>query len=73
MTLLGDAGLGKGRLLREFIAALVANKTGCRVLTLRSQPGGTLRLVGLLRALLATQCGMADTDSAEVARRAAGQ
>ena len=69
LTLLGDAGLGKSRLLREFTAALVANETDCRVLTLRLQPNGQLRLFGLLRALLATQCGMADTDSAEVARR----
>ncbi|MDP2004422.1 MAG: adenylate/guanylate cyclase domain-containing protein [Rubrivivax sp.] len=65
LTLLGDAGLGKSRLLREFTLGL----TGCRLLTLRSQPDGMLRLFGLLRALLATQCGMADTDSAEVARR----
>ena len=65
MTLLGDAGLGKSRLLREFTLGL----TGCRVLTLRSQPEGQLRLFGLLRALLATQCSMADTDSVEVARR----
>ena len=65
LTLIGDAGLGKSRLLREFTHKL----SDCRVLTLRSQPDGLLRLFGLLRALLATQCGMADTDSAEVARR----
>jgi len=65
LTLLGDAGLGKSRLLREFTIQC----TDCRVLTLRSQPDGQLRLFGLLRALLSTQCGMADTDSAEVARR----
>ena len=69
LTLLGDAGLGKSRLLREFTAALVAKGADCRVLTLRSQPDGLLRLFGLLRALLATQCGLSDTDSAEVARR----
>ncbi|MDP3614042.1 MAG: AAA family ATPase, partial [Rubrivivax sp.] len=79
LTLIGDAGLGKSRLLREFSAALVAlqqpqpqpqpQPQNCRVLTLRSQPDGQLRLFGLLRALLATQCGMADTDSAELARR----
>jgi predicted ATPase/class 3 adenylate cyclase len=68
LTLLGDAGLGKSRLLREFTAALIARKADCRVLSLRSQPDGLLRVFGLLRALLATQCGMADTDSAEVAR-----
>jgi predicted ATPase len=39
------------------------------VLTLRSQPDGQLRPWGLLRSLLALQCGVADTDSADVARR----
>ena len=65
LTLIGDAGVGKSRLLREFAVRL----TGCRVLLLRSQPDGMLRLFGLLRGLLAGQCGVADTDSAEVARR----
>ncbi len=65
LTLLGDAGLGKSRLLRELTAALI----DCRVLTLRSQPDGMLRPWGLLRSLLATQFSVADTDSAEAARR----
>ena len=65
LTLLGEAGLGKSRLLRELTAGL----TDCRVLALRSQPDGALRPWGLLRSLLATQCGVADTDSADVARR----
>ena len=65
LTLLGDAGLGKSRLLREFTTAL----SGYRVLTLRSQPDGMLRPWGLLRGLLATQFGVAETDSADVARR----
>ena len=65
LTLVGDAGLGKSRLLRDLTAALI----DCRVLVLRSQPDGMLRLWGLLRSLLATQFGVADTDSAEVARR----
>ncbi len=69
LTLVGDAGLGKSRLLREFTATISAQHTGCRLLTQRSQPDGMLRLFGLLRALLATQFGVADTDSAEVARR----
>ncbi len=65
LTLIGDAGLGKSRLLREGMAAL----KGCRLLTLRSQPDSQLRPWGLLRSLLALQCGVADTDSAEVAKR----
>lgn len=65
LTVVGDAGLGKSRLLREYTARL----EGCQVLSLRSQPDGRLRPWGLLRSLLAVQCGVADTDSAEVARR----
>ncbi len=63
-TLVGDAGLGKSRLLRELVAGL----QGCKVVMLRSQPDGMLRPWGLVRALLATQFDVADTDSAEVAR-----
>ena len=65
VTVLGDAGLGKSRLLRE----LRADGSGLRVLALRSQPDGQLRPWGLLRGLLAVQCAVADTDSTEVARR----
>jgi len=65
LTLIGDAGLGKSRLLREAMAAL----QDCRLLTLRSQPDSQLRPWGLLRSLLALQCGVADTDSADVAKR----
>ena len=65
LTLIGDAGLGKSRLLRELMAAL----QDCRLLTLRSQPDSQLRPWGLLRSLLALQCGVADTDSADVAKR----
>jgi class 3 adenylate cyclase/tetratricopeptide (TPR) repeat protein len=65
LTLLGDAGLGKSRLLRELLAGL----PDVRVLAVRLQPDGLLRPFGLLRSLLATQCGLADTDSAAEARR----
>jgi hypothetical protein len=66
LTLLGDAGLGKSRLLRE-LTAVRCKTAACS--SLRSQPDGQLRPWGLLRSLLAAQCGVADTDSAEVARR----
>jgi class 3 adenylate cyclase/tetratricopeptide (TPR) repeat protein len=73
LTLVGDAGLGKSRLLRELTAALTAHVSaipaGHRLLTLRSQPDGLLRPWGLLRSLLAVQCDVADTDSAEAAQR----
>jgi class 3 adenylate cyclase len=65
LTLVGDAGLGKSRLIREGVAAL----QDCRVIALRSQPDSQLRPWGLLRSLLALQCRVADTDSADVARR----
>lgn len=65
LTLMGDAGLGKTRLLREWVATL----PDCRVVTVRAQPDGLMRPWGLLRNLLAVQCGVADTDSAEVAQR----
>ncbi|HUG23998.1 ATP-binding protein, partial [Piscinibacter sp.] len=68
LTLLGEAGLGKSRLLREWAAALATDPDGLRWLTVRSQPDGLLRPWGLLRGLLAGQFGVADTDSAEVAR-----
>ena len=65
LTLVGDAGLGKSRLLREMVAGLQDG----RVIAVRSQPDGMLRPWGLLRSLLAVQCSVADTDSAELARR----
>jgi class 3 adenylate cyclase/tetratricopeptide (TPR) repeat protein len=69
LTLVGDAGLGKSRLLRELTAGLAAAPHACRVLAVRAQPDGMLRPWGLLRGLLATQFGVADTDSALVAQR----
>ena len=69
LTLLGDAGLGKSRLLRELAAQLQEG----RVLAVRAQPDGLLRPWGLLRSLLALQFGIADTDRAEDARRKVGQ
>ncbi len=63
-TLVGEAGLGKSRMLRE----LVAGSKGCEVIAVRSQPDGMLRPWGMLRSLLAVQFGVADTDSAASAR-----
>ena len=69
LTLVGDAGLGKSRLLRELMAALTADPSGHRLLTVRAQPDGALRPWGLLRSLLAAEFGVADNDSADTARR----
>jgi class 3 adenylate cyclase/tetratricopeptide (TPR) repeat protein len=68
LTLIGDAGLGKSRLLREWLAALSVESSRCHLLVVRAQPDGMLRPWGLLRSLLAVQFGVADTDSAELAR-----
>ena len=68
LTLVGDAGLGKSRLLREWMAALSTDPAAGQMLAVRSQPDGMLRPWGLLRSLLSTQFGVADTDSADVAR-----
>ncbi|MGE1125629.1 AAA family ATPase, partial [Pseudomonas zeae] len=38
LTLVGDAGLGKSRLLREWLGVL----PGCQAITMRSQPDGLL-------------------------------
>jgi class 3 adenylate cyclase/tetratricopeptide (TPR) repeat protein len=65
LTLLGDAGLGKTRLMRDWATQL----TDSHGITVRSQPDGLLRPWGLLRSMLAVQFGVADTDSAELARR----
>jgi class 3 adenylate cyclase len=64
LTLLGDAGLGKSRLLRE----LTSGMHGFRVCAVRTQPDGALRPWGVLRSLLALQVGMTDNDSAARAR-----
>jgi class 3 adenylate cyclase/tetratricopeptide (TPR) repeat protein len=68
ITLVGDAGLGKSRLLRELVSGL-PSEAGCRLLASRSQPDSLLRPWGLLRDWLAAQFGIADTDPAETARR----
>ncbi|MCP5273120.1 MAG: AAA family ATPase [Burkholderiaceae bacterium] len=65
LTLVGDAGLGKSRLLRELAASLPAG----RLLRLRAQPDGALRPAGLLRQLLTERFGIHDDAPAARARR----
>jgi tetratricopeptide (TPR) repeat protein len=69
LTVLGEAGLGKSRLLQEFKVRLSSDPGRSQLLTVRAQPDGQLRAWGFLRSVLAVQCGMVDTDSAEAARR----
>jgi class 3 adenylate cyclase/tetratricopeptide (TPR) repeat protein len=64
-TLVGDAGLGKSRLLRE---ALSGDGHRWTLLTARAHPRDSLRSWGLLRQLLTGYCRIADSDSAQTAR-----
>ena len=69
LTLLAEAGLGKSRLLREFQHSLSAHSSTWRLLPARAQPSGALQPFGLLRDLLLRQLDIADSDSADLARR----
>ncbi len=64
-TVIGDAGLGKTRLVSEIEARLPA---GARVLLAQSQPASLLQPYGLLRDLVARWLGIADDESVADAR-----
>ncbi|MFO1304141.1 MAG: adenylate/guanylate cyclase domain-containing protein [Burkholderiales bacterium] len=68
VTLTGDAGLGKSRLLREFQHRLDAHARRAWLLLGRSQPGNELQPYGLLRDVLAWRLQIPDSASADVAR-----
>ena len=68
-TVVGDAGLGKSRLLAEFQNVLETHPRSFWLLLGRAQPNGMLRPYGLLRDLIAWRFQIADSDSAELARR----
>lgn len=65
ITLVGDAGLGKSRLLRE---ALGGDSRRWTLLQARAHPRDSLRSWGVLRQLLTGFCRIADSDPAETAR-----
>jgi predicted ATPase len=69
LTLVGDAGLGKSRLLAEFQTALEDHPQPFWLLLGRAQSRGELQPYGLLRNLFAWRLQIADSDDAEVARR----
>lgn len=69
VTLVGDAGLGKSRLLAEFQNTLEVHPKPFWLLLGRSQPHSALLAYGLLRDVLAWRFQIADSDSAELARR----
>ncbi len=68
-TVVGDAGLGKSRLLAEFQNTLETHPQSFWLLLGRAQPNGMLRPYGLLRDVIAWRFQIADSDSAELARR----
>ncbi len=68
-TVVGDAGLGKSRLLAEFQNALETHPQSFWLLLGRAQPNGMLRPYGLLRDVIAWRFQIADSDPAETARR----
>ena len=67
VTVVGDAGLGKSRLLAEFQHTLHAQT--CWFLLGRAHPRSPQQPFGLLRDLLARQFAIGDADDAELARQ----
>jgi predicted ATPase/class 3 adenylate cyclase len=65
VTLVGEPGVGKSRLLQEWRAALGTG--GHRLLLARAQPALRQQPFGLLRALVLGHLGIADSDDAATA------
>lgn len=68
ITVVGDAGLGKSRLLSEFQKALSQRATGCCVMLGRAHPRSALQPYGLLRDLINGHLQINDSDGAAEAR-----
>jgi class 3 adenylate cyclase/tetratricopeptide (TPR) repeat protein len=68
VTILGQAGLGKSRLLLEFDHWL-ERQAGYNLFQSRSSPAGQNTPYGLLRGLLAYRFGIHDSDSPQVVRQ----
>ncbi len=67
VTVVGEAGLGKSRLLAEFQQTL--NLPACWLLLGRAHPRSALHPYGLLHDILARQLQIGEVDAAPVARR----
>lgn len=68
ITVVGDAGLGKSRLLGEFKQALQTRSVRFRMLPARAHARSALHSFDLLRDLIARQLQIEDSDSAAAAR-----
>ncbi len=68
VTVLGDAGLGKSRLLNEFKQSLERRGTSFWLLPARAHSRSALHSYDLLRDLITRQLQIEDSDSAAVAR-----
>jgi class 3 adenylate cyclase/tetratricopeptide (TPR) repeat protein len=69
VTLIGEAGVGKSRLLREFELLLGRHSTAPTVRVGRCLPYGTGMVFWALGEVLRAECGIVDTDSADQAWR----
>jgi class 3 adenylate cyclase/tetratricopeptide (TPR) repeat protein len=69
IVVVGDAGVGKSRLLYEFEHWLAVQRTAPIVLRARAQPRTGIQPFGLLRDLLTERLAIADNDTADVARQ----
>ena len=67
LTIVGEAGLGKSRLLAEFQQTL--DLDACWLLLGRAHPRSALHPYGVLRDMLLGQVQIADSDSGEAARQ----
>ena len=68
VTVVGEPGVGKSRLLAEFRVGLEEADQACWLLLARAHPRSTLHPYGLVRELFAWHLRIADNDSPEAAR-----
>jgi class 3 adenylate cyclase/tetratricopeptide (TPR) repeat protein len=69
VTLVGEAGVGKSRLLREFERRLSADESGAHLSTGRCLPYGGGVVYWALAEILRAECGIVETDSSDEAWR----